>query len=223
VDDKLSLLVLGAVLTLISTFLVQSVVVPWTQARTRRRERWEKDVYELANLLEEQLPRLMSRLRATSMRVRLLRLAADDPAMDPRKVGELLRQAENDEQEVRDTADNESQQVVRLAERLKRWRPKAPLWFEIYWIAGRLHIAIWEFGDSNADASVDEAEWDSRWQKQDRLRTELVNLVEPLAASMKPPPRALMKRARARLNVARESLTRRGANPRSPEEPGEGQ
>ena len=47
-------------MTLAGTVLVQLVVVPVVQARTRGRERWEKDVLSLAALLEEELPRALS-------------------------------------------------------------------------------------------------------------------------------------------------------------------
>src|SRR5438128_1545755 len=38
---------LGGLITLAVTALVQILIIPWVQTRTRRRDRWEKDVIEL--------------------------------------------------------------------------------------------------------------------------------------------------------------------------------
>lgn len=45
---------LGGVITLAATCLVQIFVIPWVQARSRRREKWEKDVAELLVVFEEE-------------------------------------------------------------------------------------------------------------------------------------------------------------------------
>ncbi|QGN47946.1 hypothetical protein GKC29_14540 [Micromonospora sp. WMMC415] len=46
----------GGLVTLAVTCVVQILVVPWVQGRGRRRERWEKDVTELLVVFEEEVP-----------------------------------------------------------------------------------------------------------------------------------------------------------------------
>jgi hypothetical protein len=53
---------IGGFITLAGTCLVQILVIPWVQARSRRRERWEKDVGDLLRLIECTLPRAVRRL-----------------------------------------------------------------------------------------------------------------------------------------------------------------
>ena len=60
--DPVSVL-LGGLITLAVTALVQIVIIPWVQVRTRRRDRWEKDVIELDVLIRWELPSLLSRQR----------------------------------------------------------------------------------------------------------------------------------------------------------------
>ncbi|MFC0100219.1 hypothetical protein ACFFKH_22185 [Micromonospora marina] len=55
-------LLLGGLITLVVTALVQIFVIPRVQRYNRRVERWEKEITELANLLEEDLPRALKTL-----------------------------------------------------------------------------------------------------------------------------------------------------------------
>ncbi|GGM41230.1 hypothetical protein ACFFX1_12865 [Dactylosporangium sucinum] len=55
-DSALVGVFIGGGLALVSTTVVQVIVVPWAQARIRRRERWEDNLHELSKLLEEELP-----------------------------------------------------------------------------------------------------------------------------------------------------------------------
>lgn len=46
---------IGGMITLLVTAIVQVFVIPWVQHRTRERERWEKDVIHLMALVNEEL------------------------------------------------------------------------------------------------------------------------------------------------------------------------
>src|SRR3954470_1624710 len=46
---------LGGLVTLAVTAVVQILIIPWVQRRNRRRERWERDVIELETLLHHEL------------------------------------------------------------------------------------------------------------------------------------------------------------------------
>lgn len=56
-------LLLGGLITLAVTAVVQILIIPWVQRRNRIRERWEKDVIELLTLLDEELGEPVSRVR----------------------------------------------------------------------------------------------------------------------------------------------------------------
>jgi len=49
-------LLLGGLITLAVTAVVQIFVIPWVQHRNRRRERWENDILELHSLLKDEMP-----------------------------------------------------------------------------------------------------------------------------------------------------------------------
>src|SRR5690242_15085616 len=55
---------IGGMITLIVTALVQIFVIPWVQRRTRALERWEKDVVELMSLVNEQMNDALSKLQS---------------------------------------------------------------------------------------------------------------------------------------------------------------
>jgi hypothetical protein len=47
--------VLGGLIALAVTAVIQSLIIPWVQRRNRRRERWEEDVIEISALIGEQI------------------------------------------------------------------------------------------------------------------------------------------------------------------------
>jgi hypothetical protein len=47
-------LLIGGLITLIGTILVQILIIPSVQRRTRKRERWERDITELQTLMENE-------------------------------------------------------------------------------------------------------------------------------------------------------------------------
>jgi hypothetical protein len=49
-------LLLGGLITLATTAVVQILIIPWVQRRSRLRERWEADVIKLTTLLKDKLP-----------------------------------------------------------------------------------------------------------------------------------------------------------------------
>ena len=48
-------LVLGGLITLSVTAIVQILIIPWVQRRARIRERWEQDMLELSTLLKDEM------------------------------------------------------------------------------------------------------------------------------------------------------------------------
>jgi hypothetical protein len=60
---------LGALLALAAALLTQVLVIPWVQARSRRRERWQSAVSEMSAILEEDLDRAITRYHFVASRL----------------------------------------------------------------------------------------------------------------------------------------------------------
>ena len=80
-------LLLGGLITLAVTAVVQILIIPWVQRRNRIRERWEKDVIELLTLFEEELGEPVSRVRYEIQRLsdardRAPRRSGPEPEVD---------------------------------------------------------------------------------------------------------------------------------------------
>ncbi|WP_406051306.1 hypothetical protein [Kribbella sp. NBC_00889] len=127
-DDKLIPVLVGAVLTLTATVLVQVVVVPWVQARTCRVERWETSVVELVSLLEEELPRAVSDCRSAAEAELTYRSLQDVADFDQNRVRESLQQALNSRREVNEVVGQRRRRMKVLVNRVTRVRRRAPMW-----------------------------------------------------------------------------------------------
>jgi hypothetical protein len=62
---------LGGVITLIVTALVQIFLIPWVQRRTRAIERWEKDIDKLLDLVNDEFYDKIDSMAATTRPVAL--------------------------------------------------------------------------------------------------------------------------------------------------------
>jgi hypothetical protein len=194
-------LIIGAALTLAATLIVQILDIPWVQGRTRNRERWETDVVDLLNVLEEQLPRSVSRLHNEADTQRLLNRFTDRPGYNQEFVREELRRAHA----ARRDADNEVTQHIErtrmLVARLSRRRKKATYWKHVELRAVLLRGAILDASISTvkADPAMDDDQWDASWVPIGNALKALTERVEPLRDTMKPPRRQSGRRLLARL------------------------
>jgi len=73
-------LLLGSLITLAITAVVQIFIIPRVLTRDRRRERWERDVIELHALLRDELPDMIVAARSSAERYRR---AMQFPALSP--------------------------------------------------------------------------------------------------------------------------------------------
>lgn len=66
-------LLLGGLITLAGSAVVQVVIVPWVTAQRRHRERWEDTIIELLSVVDLKYADAISRLRSSSSLVRAVR------------------------------------------------------------------------------------------------------------------------------------------------------
>lgn len=191
-------LLLGAGLTLAATLVVQILVVPFVQGRTRQRERWETDVIALRGLLDEQLPPAIDRYQhdlEDELTYKALR-AEDDLQC------EVLERAFQSAISARREAELAMQQVLDrievLAMRVMRRRPKAPYWGEFQQLDRRLrvgHVKVTTLTFRQVDVLDSEA-WSVEWKPLKDARKALLREVNELSLTMKPPTRQLLRSAR---------------------------
>lgn len=91
--DRVAPVVIGAVIALLGTLLVQAIVVPRIEARKRREERWEEDVRAMGEFLTFDLPRALSALsRELHFAAMLQAMPKED--VDPERLEQILSEYE---------------------------------------------------------------------------------------------------------------------------------
>jgi hypothetical protein len=178
---------------------VQIAVVPWVQARTRLRERWEDDLHELANLLEEQLPRAVSRFRSDADTERVIRDFDTEPDIDRDRLVQELRKATATRRESQEIVDQHRACVTLLADRLRRVHRRAPCWQQTQVLVLHYRFRLGTFTWSGAVEDDDDDEWRRSDKAQEDARKRLLEQLEPIVATMKPPPQQTVRRWRQRV------------------------
>ncbi|WP_155373738.1 hypothetical protein [Catellatospora vulcania] len=131
--------VLGASLALVGTVLVQAWLVPRTQRRIRQRERWEKDVRELADLLAKPVLIAVRDLHVAMRHHAIMRIALKAGDSDAGKAHMQTRvDVAADKQEAIETQAVQNTALVRtLVLRLQYLNPDAEAWKQLRKIHGR--------------------------------------------------------------------------------------
>ncbi|MEU7903635.1 hypothetical protein [Actinoplanes sp. NPDC049118] len=193
-------ILLGGVIGLASALIVQAVVqvfiVPRVQASIRRHDRWEKNLIEFVALVEVELPRAENDLRAASEGVRLLSMLAGDAQFDQDKV--RLSKAEATQKE--GEADRVITEALTRANRLERHlaltRPKAPYWSKL-----SLNRASYQDSLLHVDRylhdSLDDEAFKAGWIEVIGERRALLERIEEITVTMRPPSRQAASRARS--------------------------
>lgn len=161
-------LVLGGFLTLVATLIVQIVVIPRVQARTRRRERWEADAIELFDLIELQMPlslRLFQNALFKNLRhEHFYDLTQQSVFETQQEIDALVREATN-------AMAHDVSQAATLSQRVAAARPKNSL------SPAELGQALDQFREAiilvlrSKDPLNDE--WDQTWQQIEGARSNL--------------------------------------------------
>ncbi|WP_155373740.1 hypothetical protein [Catellatospora vulcania] len=125
-------IVLGAALALIATAAVQRWLIPDTQAKTRQRERWEKDVRELADLLaKHMLPALFELSNATYTAVELDTEIRSSPHPDHKRNQASVKAKFEEHRRLTKDYDSQMGLVEILANRLEHLNSDADGWSEL--------------------------------------------------------------------------------------------
>ena len=201
---RLFLVVVGGVVTLAGGVVLQVVIVPEVQARSRRRERWEDDLAELWSLLDEQVPRAVRRYRTTANVVRLMENIRDEPDINRRLYEEQQERLVAERAQARSTVEEHLDRLSVVEARVRRINSDEPLWQQLQ-LRLRLYQVflpsfLWTAAGETVNAPTDE-QIDSAWEVQEGHRTTVIRLLEPVVTSMRP-PRTRMRRLARRLRAA---------------------
>jgi hypothetical protein len=198
---NLTPLFLTAALALLVALVIQSVVVPWVQSRTRRRERWEDDLSELSGLLQEKLDRSLNRYMKRISTVRMWERIKDMPETDTELVEQRLLEARTAREEASETVEADLARVTLLVDRLRREHRKATYWGYLLLLRRDLWLKI-VLLDSAIYARDDESAKQLK-EDADEARRKLVVYLEPRIESMKPPPRKMARSAWRKIKAER--------------------
>lgn len=182
---------IGGGITLLGTFLVQVFVIPRVQAGTRRIERWEKDVVQLMAILDEELPRVLKGYKFAGSLPLFMEGFRQNPHFDQDKLTEGMQKAKREAQEANQAVGEQMSRLASLVGRIKLLRRDAPYWrrLDMRWTLLHMNLII-------VQGAEDEAAWDREWERIDKARKGLVDLLHEVAIPMKPPSRRLVLRAR---------------------------
>jgi hypothetical protein len=177
-------LLLGGLITLAGTAVVQIFIIPWVQTRNRRRERWESDVIELETLLHGELPAAIAAAQASAQRY-LREFRNADPAQ--RISGPMARLETVATEDARDLLDL-VRSVSLLEKRVRLLNRRAP-----FWITLQRNLVV--LTDQMASASnayqrtAQDDETDRQvWRGLQKALDKAVQTLELVAVPMKPPP-----------------------------------
>ena len=169
---------LGGLITLAVTALVQIVIIPWVQARTRRRERWEKDVIELQTQLSFDLPGALGEAKIRGDRVRSLGMP-DETSPD-------FEAAEK-------CTDDLLAQVHRLRileNRVRLERRQAIFWLRFGSRVGDVGMAVIEASVlfAQPDSLLADEPWQAAWTEAGDHLDRAADWLSLVSVPMVPPP-----------------------------------
>jgi predicted transcriptional regulator len=191
--------VIGGLVTLSVTFVVQVFVIPRVQTGTRRRERWEKNVLELSALLEEEMPRAISGYKSAAYQVRYTKAWLGDDAYNQDRVRELWQTSKTELREADRVVGELMARLKVLDSRIRRVRPKAPYWGRLFMRRVKFQLAVWKIDiqpTEEPDPLDDDERWEEAWKSLQAAQDELIKTLDEIADPMKAPPRQFVYRVR---------------------------
>jgi hypothetical protein len=186
-------LILGGLITLAGTCIVQILVIPWVQGRNRRRERWENNVTEMVTLLEEELPRALEHLRSETYKLRLVRVhEAEFAVSHPDKTKEF---AEQFVAPILLSLREDSEKVSELRTRLRLLMERsmlvnrsAPLWRGVMRDVLTFDIQLWR-ADPLLESvlGLSDDAFTELWKEVNDRHEAAVATVKTISGPMRPP------------------------------------
>jgi hypothetical protein len=207
-------LVLGGLITLVVTTIVQLFVIPRVQRGTRGLERWEGQVIDLRAVLEEEMPRTLNNLRSARYTTSLLASLKDSPNLDQARLAEVTERESTKYTEANEALGELLSRASRLEGRISLVNRTAPFWVQLEVNIAELRIALFKTESwwDGADTRTDD-EWKAVWSAVNDAHEVLLNQVKTLAATMDPPPTYPIRRFRALVKKKTKRAIRRGGGP----------
>lgn len=186
----MSNLIVGGLITLAGSAVVQVVVVPWVTTRRRHRERWEDSVIELLSVLEVELPIALRQLRRPAIGLQQVnQRLADTDTWDAHRppLDALKSQYTAEAAEMNDRLNDLRAHAFRLTERVMLYNKSATFWPEFA-------LKLFELEASLMSLDSDSASFDQQWNEAHDRRAELVKKIKVVSQGMRPPrPRPLRR------------------------------
>ncbi len=202
---------IGGLITLIGTILVQILIIPSVQRRTRKRERWERDITELQNLMEVDFPKHFRTLRRAIVPFLALHAFPEGhraEALEQLAYKTAVADAVAAHDELRDTA----MRALWLTRRAAVYKPgQNPYWSRLLTDIAKLNasVGVLEPGKftENADTAATEFEHllDEAHREQGLIYGTLAYAADPL----EPPRTRPFVRQRRWLNEHRRRIVGR--------------
>jgi len=200
-------LLLGGLITLLGTVIVQVFVIPTVQRRMKRVERWQSRYDELTTFVEDDLGRAVERMDQAGRHTRALReslrrhpafqLSPSGEAGDEVVAGavaEITEEAETEERSARHALNDEIDRLRIRVRRLRRAGPSPSYYCNADWSVDRFRAARFIADDTHL-GRMSRDEWVVAWDKVDRAREDLLDALERLSG-----PPGLVRTYRDRLS-----------------------
>jgi hypothetical protein len=203
-------LLIGGLITLAVTAVVQILIIPAVQRRTRALDRWEKDVIELMTLINEDLDDKLAEFRLTLDAVLISEHLADKLQKDSGKPLSAEVNAPVDEswdtlQQLWEEVRELSTKTLKTLRRCGLIHPWSPYWFDFYADLNRFKHEVWKVyprahrrkGHSSGAENLERA-----LPELTRIHDQLSSKLEAITQPIKPPKqsrkfrRALLKHGR---------------------------
>lgn len=138
--ENVGSVIVGALIALVGTVVVQLWLIPVVESRKRREQRWEADVRALGELMVFAHPQAMSEVHG---QLHWQMLLADPPAnADPERLAEFMLEHEVASRSAWQEFDRIREQVDWLVGRISALAPASPKLRHFRWSAERLTTAI---------------------------------------------------------------------------------
>jgi hypothetical protein len=177
-------LLLGGLITLAGTAIVQILIIPWVQTRNRRRERWEHDVIELETLLHDELPDAIAAAQASAQRY-LREFRNAHPAQ--RISGAMAKLETTAMEDAHDLLDL-VRSVSLLEKRVRLLNRRAPLWTTLQHDLVVLTDQMASASNAYQRTGQDDETHRQAWRGLQKALDKAVQTLELVAVPMKPPP-----------------------------------
>lgn len=199
---------IGGLVTLVVTFLVQVFVIPSVQARTRNRERWENDVIELRTLIHEELPQAHRELGFAGGSVSIFEGYRGDSKYNADKLEELIRDQRKRLNVAHERCFEMQTRLSRLEGRASLVNRRDPYWRKLTLARHRYDTLLYSVYQITNSDSISESKLNDTLDELRAAHSDLANISREITDTLKPPPRRIIRmlyyRTRRALHRARK-------------------